>query len=198
MTSSATAPRKAALRKQLRQQRRELDESQQALVARRLAQRFLHLPAFQRSNHLALYLAQDGEIDLGPLLKICWRSGKRTYLPVIRSGAELEFSRYRPGDSLQLNRFGIPEPARSRELRDALQIDVIVAPLVAYSRRGSRLGMGGGYYDRSLHRLQKRRGKPLLLGAAHSFQEVEDIPEDHWDVRLHGVITELGYTRCSA
>ena len=196
MTTS-NARSKAALRKQLRQQRSDLPQLRQAAASRQLAQHLLHLPCFHRSRHLALYWARGGEIDLGPLLSICWRGGKSVYLPAIKKQGQMEFRRYRPGDPLQPNRFGIPEPARAAKPRDALQMDIILAPLVAYSRSGSRLGMGGGYYDRSLQRLQKRKGRPLLIGAAHSFQEIDVIPEDHWDIALHGIITELGYTRCS-
>lgn len=197
MTTSI-ARSKAALRKQLRRRRSELPARQQGAASRQLAQQVLHLSCYQRSRHLALYWARGGEINLGPLLSICWRGGKAVYLPVTKEPGQMEFHRYRRGDPLRYNRFGIPEPAGGVDVRCALQLDLIVTPLVAYSRCGSRLGMGGGYYDRALQRLQKRRGRPLLLGAAHSFQEVDAIPEDRWDIRLHGVITEQGYTRCSS
>jgi 5-formyltetrahydrofolate cyclo-ligase len=182
----------------MRKRRGELSSPQQAAAGRQMAQHLSRLPVYRRSVHVALYWAQGGEIELTSLLAICQRGGKAVYFPVIRDRGQLEFRRYRPGEPLRQNRFGIPEPTRSAEVLNALQLDLIVTPLVAYSRDGGRLGMGGGYYDRALHRAQKRRGKPLLLGAAHSFQEISTIPQDHWDVRLHGVVTERGYTPCSA
>jgi 5-formyltetrahydrofolate cyclo-ligase len=70
----------------------------------------------------------------------------------------------------------------------------VLAPLVAFDRSGNRLGMGGGYYDRSFaylrHRVHWRR--PRLIGYAYGFQEVQALERAHWDVPLSGVVTELG------
>ena len=196
MTTSDNALPKAQLRRQLRQLRRDLDAVAQLRAARQLSQLFCRLPCFRRSKHVALYWACDGEVDMLPVLHNCWRAGKAVFLPCLSGVRDLEFRRYRPGEPLHRNRFGIPEPRQRHDVRPATALDLVVMPLVAFDRRGVRLGMGGGYYDRALSRLRRRGGKPFLVGAAHSFQEVETLPGDHWDVPLHGIITERGFTRC--
>jgi 5-formyltetrahydrofolate cyclo-ligase len=109
---------------------------------------------------------------------------------------QLEFRRYRAGEQLQLNRYGIAEPSPGREVLAAPELDLIITPLVGFDRRGHRLGMGGGYYDRALRQSSNRSNKPLLIGAAHSFQELEKVPTEAWDRRLQGVVTEQAYYRC--
>ena len=193
---SATASTKVRLRQQFRQRRQALTDSQQQSAARQLCARFARLSCFRRSRTIALYCASDGEIELQGLLHAAWRAGKQTFLPVITGPGQMEFRRHRAGEQLQLNRYGIAEPQAGRALIATLALDLIITPLVAFDRRGYRLGMGGGYYDRALRQSSKRSNKPLLIGAAHSFQELEAVPTESWDRRLQGVVTEQAYYRC--
>lgn len=131
-------------------------------------------------------------MDLSPLISRLWSMGKRTYLPGLH-GQELWFLPYTRYTPLCRNRFGIPEPdapPRSRCLRQAL--DLVLMPLVAFDESGNRLGMGGGYYDRTFAYLLNRRRwrRPMLLGVAYEFQCVESLPTRHWDVPLDGVVTD--------
>lgn len=192
----SSASTKARLRQQLRQRRQALTHSQQQSAAHQLCTRFTRLTCFRRSRTIALYCARDGEIDLQRLLHAAWRAGKHTFLPVITGIGQMEFRRYRSGEQLQLNRYGIAEPRPGRELLAALELDLIITPLVGFDRRGYRLGMGGGYYDRALEQGSKRINKPLLIGAAHSCQQLEEVPTEAWDRRLQGVVTEQAYHRC--
>jgi 5-formyltetrahydrofolate cyclo-ligase len=193
---SSSASSKARLRQQLRQRRQALTHSQQQNAARQLCTRFTRLSCFRQSQYLALYCANDGEIDLQQLLHAAWRARKHTFLPVITGVGQMEFRRYRAGEKLTVNRYGIAEPRASREVIAALELDLIITPLVGFDRGGHRLGMGGGYYDRALERSSRRSNKPLLIGAAHSFQELEEVPTNSWDKRLQGVVTEQAYYRC--
>jgi 5-formyltetrahydrofolate cyclo-ligase len=112
--------------------------------------------------------------------------GKALYLPVIR-GSSLVFRRYRPGDHLHHNRYGIPEPApRQSELR-ADQLDLVLVPLVAFDPCCNRLGMGAGFYDRCFGRADAR---PRRIGLAHELQKVALVPQDPWDKPLHAVVTD--------
>ena len=103
------------------------------------------------------------------------------------------FAPYRPDSSLQLNRFNIPEPqVRPSEWRSASQLDLLLLPLVAFDAQGNRVGMGGGFYDRTLAYLQHRRHwrKPVLIGLAHEVQKTDGLTTQSWDIPLDTIITE--------
>jgi 5-formyltetrahydrofolate cyclo-ligase len=120
--------------------------------------------------------------------------GKVCYLPVITPRQSLWFAPYAEGDPLALNRFGIPEPARpGLSLVGARALDLILTPLVAFDDQGHRLGMGGGFYDRTLSFLRQRHAwhKPRLLGVAHELQRISALTAEPWDVPLDGVATDM-------
>lgn len=180
----------------MRALRRRLGAGQQRRAARRLAQWAARQPWFIQARSVALYLAADGEIDPVLLMKGALAQGKRVFLPQLRAANRLEFAEYRSGARLRRNRFGIPEPLRGRRM--ALQgLDVVLVPLVAFDRRGNRLGMGGGFYDRTFARFRQpcrsRANAPRLIGLAHRFQQVAGLDEQSWDVPLSGILTDSGW-----
>jgi len=137
----------------------------------------------------------DGEIDPRLLLKEAQRRGKATYLPVLSPWprTKMVFQRVRPGDRFKPNRFRIPEPRiNSRQQRKIWALDLILMPLVGFDDQGGRLGMGGGFYDRSLAYQARRKAwrKPLLLGLAHECQKVEKLTVASWDVPLQGTVSD--------
>ena len=177
----------------MREQRRGLSPEQQRHAARRLNAIVGSSSIFRRSLHIAFFLANDGELDPLPLLRRAWRMGKVCYLPVITPGKSLWFAPYENGDPLAPNRFGIPEPARTgTTLVSARVLDLILTPLVAFDDQGHRLGMGSGFYDRTLSFLRHRRiwRKPRLLGVAHELQHLSTLQAAPWDVPLDGVATD--------
>ncbi len=185
-----------ALRRQLRQARRLLSPSQQRLAARKLYRQLSQHPVFRRAKDIALYLPNDGEIDPRPLLQAAQRRGKRTYLPVLKAWprTRMVFQRLMPKESLRPNRFGIAEPVyRPSRQRKVWTLDLVLMPLVGFDESGGRLGMGGGFYDRSLaYRSRRKNGhKPTLLGLAHECQKVDKLPLERWDVSLHATVTDL-------
>ncbi|MBD1550152.1 5-formyltetrahydrofolate cyclo-ligase [Pseudomonas typographi] len=186
---------RAQLRRLLRQARRALGPAQQRDAAQRLYQQLAHNPVFRRARHVALYLPNDGEIDPGPLLREAQRRGKATYLPILNAWprTKMVFQRVRPGEPLRPNRFGIPEPkAAPRKQRRVWALDLVLMPLVGFDDAGGRLGMGGGFYDRSLAYLNRRKAwrKPLLLGLAHECQKVGHLQQANWDVPLAGTVSD--------
>lgn len=188
----SSAPRRA-LRNEMRARRQGLSDLEQREAAERLVRIIAHSHLFRRSRHIAFYLANDGELDPALLLRQAWAMGKRCYLPVITAEQSLLFAPYNQGDPLVLNRFGIPEPSRpGLALVRARMLDLVLAPLVAFDDHGHRLGMGGGFYDRTLSFLRHRRiwRKPHLLGIAHDWQRVAALPAEAWDVPLDGVASD--------
>lgn len=186
-----SAPDKRQLRKQLRVRRRQLPAARQRHAAALLVQTAATLPWFIRARRIAFYLAADGEIDPRPLLEHALRAGKRVFLPRLH-GAHLEFAEYTLHMPMRPNRFGIAEPIGRAPLGPA-ELDAICLPLVGFDNRGGRLGMGGGFYDRTLARRAAGTARPLLIGLAHSFQQLERVPCDPWDIPLSGVLTERGW-----
>jgi 5-formyltetrahydrofolate cyclo-ligase len=179
----------------MRQARRQLSEADRRERALALAAALKTHPAFKRSRHLAAYFAADGEMDPGPLLEHAWSMEKTVYMPVLAPCCDkrLWFAPYHPGDRLAPNRFGIPEPPHAcRKRISPLQLDLVLVPLVAFDDQGNRLGMGGGYYDRSFAFLRRRRlwRRPRLIGLAYEFQREARLQALPWDIPLNAVATE--------
>ena len=186
----SSVPDRALLRRELRQRRRDLPAATRIAAANALADRLLALPFLPSSGHVAGYWAMDGEIGLHafqlrlpPTLTYC--------LPLLHADESLRFAPWRAGAPLVTNRFGIPEPDIDPD--DALpasEMAMLVLPLVGFDARGARLGMGGGWYDRSLAFRHARAAPPWLVGAAFAVQQVDALPLEAWDVRLDAVCSE--------
>lgn len=184
-----------SIRQAMRRERRALTPQQRQAASQALARNLSTHPLFRRSRHIALYLANDGEMELEPLLLEAWRRGKQVYLPILSPGFHnrLWFAPYEPGSRMVQNCFRILEPDIPwRKARPAWALDLVMTPLVAFDEAGNRLGMGGGFYDRTLAYLERRTHwrKPHLLGVAYEFQKYPQLPHESWDVPLHGIATE--------
>jgi 5-formyltetrahydrofolate cyclo-ligase len=183
------------LRKQLRAQRRALSPDEHQQSSRRVVSCVITLDCFTNAQHIAGYFAHDGEPDLSALFEQAFALGKRVYLPVLNDEPRgpLLFAPYHTDTPLTPNRFGIPEPRVAREDGLAAQaLDLVLTPLVAFAVDGTRLGMGGGYYDRTFaFRCDPAYPpKPHLLGLAFELQKVPDLPRQPWDVPLDEIVTE--------
>ncbi|MEB0043926.1 MULTISPECIES: 5-formyltetrahydrofolate cyclo-ligase [unclassified Pseudomonas] len=197
MNEPALLPR-PQLRRMLRKARRALTPHQQRQAARGLYRQLAQHPLFRRAKHLSLYLPTDGEIDPRLLLRAAQRRGKVTYLPVLSAWprTKMVFQRISPGEQLKPNRFRILEPrANIARQRKVWTLDLVLLPLVGFDDVGGRLGMGGGFYDRSLSYLARRKNwrKPTLLGLAHECQKVERLAQASWDVPLQGTVTDRAW-----
>lgn len=202
------------LRKTLRQQRRALSKVEAQHAAQAVVRQVARQSWFLTARHVAFYQAFDGELDPQPLLALAQTLGKVIYLPVVpkRGPRYLRFVRVTPGTRWKRNRFGILEPLGGLlAQRWPWELDVVVAPLVAFNHQGHRLGMGGGYYDRSFaflsaaripraaylaagiaHRKRARsriQRRTRLIGLAYAFQQVPDWEIQRHDVRMHAVLT---------
>ena len=178
------------IRQQIRQRRRALTPEQQTQFALQAADRMMAYTPVLLAQTVAVFLSFDGELDTRPLIDQLWRAGKRVYLPVLHpfSPGNLLFLHYHPSSDLVVNRLKIREP--KLDVRDVLplsRLDVLVTPLVAFDAAGQRLGMGGGFYDRTLQNWRRHRLQPV--GYAHDCQQVDALPTEQWDIPLPAVIT---------
>lgn len=213
MTTPETSPK--TLRQQLRTRRKQLTPEQQtlhALQALTYLQDFLEnhsnqatLNPLSRPLNIALFLSQDGELKTQSAIEYLWYcSEHRVFLPVLETKPDLHmaFVEFQETTLMINNQFGIPEPQAPLDKHlTGQQMDIVLMPLVGFDLQGNRMGMGGGYYDRSFafKRLpQSSENSPLLIGWAHSCQQVSQLPNEPWDVPLDGIITEQGFKSFSA
>ncbi len=189
---------KKAIRQQYREKRLSLPAYRQQLASYSIGDKILRkVSAIKHAESIAFYIANDGEIDLFPLMLHCLKHGRRCYLPVLKGPDEkkLGFAEWAPGKIMSRNKYGIAEPlVPHHHLLTADELDLIFMPLVAFDDTGNRLGMGGGYYDRTLaefchgktHRAVR---KPFLVATGHNIQHSRQLPRDKWDVTPDITIT---------
>lgn len=181
---------RSQLRKAIRQRRNSLSVTQQRNAAIALATSLSSHSKIQLAKRIAVYLSNDGELATTAFIDWCWQQDKEVYLPVVHpfSPGNLLFLRYQADTKLVNNVFGILEPKLDVTMVCPLaELDIICTPLVAFDETGARLGMGGGFYDRSLAHWQQSKLYPL--GLAHDCQLVECIPVESWDIPLPEIIT---------
>ncbi len=188
------AQQRQSLRQKMRALRQQLTPEQQLHAARQLSQVLLSQPWFQRAQNIAVYIANDGEIDPIVVSTKAQYRGRLCLLPSLHPLKEghLCFADY--NGPRKKNKFGISEPdTKKNDLIKPNQLDIVLLPLVAFDSQGGRLGMGGGYYDRTFEFLKRGVGKkPKLIGLAHDFQRVDKLPLESWDVPLDAIVTDKG------
>lgn len=184
-------PKRQHIRQLVRERRQQLTAAQQQQAAEALVKQVLKSSEIENSQHIALYLANDGELDTYPLIQALWQLNKTVYLPVLHPfvSGYLLFVQYDSSTLLYPNKFAIPEPlAECNRLMPVTQLDIIFTPLVAFDQNGNRLGMGGGFYDRTLSQLPAA-SRCQVIGLAHACQQVDAVPTEAWDVPLQQIIT---------
>lgn len=187
------------LRRKLQQTRTQLSEANRrdaaAAVCARVAERIKEA----NGGVAAIFNSFGGELDTRPCIESFWERGITTALPVLHpfSPGHLLFLRYNADTPMKNNRFGIAEPCLNcQNVIPLSDINWLFMPLVGFDQHGNRIGMGGGYYDRTL--AQWRKGLlPTLqpIGLAYDEQQVEHIPYEPWDVPLPEVITPTKHWR---
>jgi 5-formyltetrahydrofolate cyclo-ligase len=146
-----------------------------------------HAGALPAGAVVAIYRAIGSELDADALSLTLTRDGRALCLPVVvERDAPMIFRRWTPGEPLELDEAGVPAPF---PLAGTVTPDLIITPLLAFDARGGRLGQGGGYYDRTFAALPDA----VRIGFAYAGQQVDRLPIETHDIRLHGVLTETGY-----
>lgn len=191
-----------SIRSQIRQLRNQLSsaiQSQHSRQATKHLQDFLKRNCYQMSEKspvkVAAFLSQDGELETKNVINILQQDPKfQVYLPIIEQNSNMAFGYYPTSAQLEKNRLGMMQPKENAQQPriTANELDLVLTPLVAYDSKGYRIGMGGGYYDRTFALKQKHK-PPFLIGWSHSCQQVSKIDVNPWDIPLDFLITEKGW-----
>ena len=180
---------KKRLRAAATERREVLSDDLRAKAAQAVAESGLALAPRDRAIAISAYHPVGAELDCLPLMARLAGAGHVTCLPIVAKRASpLVFRRWAPGEPLKEGLSGIPVPPREAGV---VEPDLLFVPLLAFDRRGYRLGYGGGYYDRTLTDLRSRK-QITAIGLAFAAQEVPEVPRLDYDARLDAVLTEEG------
>lgn len=177
---------KSALRDRLLRERRAIEPADHTARSGSVVSRVAALPQFAQAAHVAAYLPLLGEVDVLPVLSQAASQGKRVYLPRLLDGGRLEFAAYDAAMVVRGPR-GVMQPAPELPGVGVAEIDFMLVPGLGFDRAKYRLGLGAGYYDKTLAGQARR---PYCVGVGFDFQLVETIPADPWDIPLDAVALE--------
>lgn len=179
------------IRKRGRSARAAMPTPAREIASRIIAEKVVREPWFRVAGNVACYLSTADEVDTWQLVARAWEMKKRIFAPIAKKNGRMEFHRISAESRLEVSDFGLYEPA-SGETISVRELDIVLTPLVAFDDKRHRVGMGGGYFDRSFSFLRHREKyfHPKLIGLAFACQEVEKIPANPWDIRLFDVLTE--------
>jgi 5-formyltetrahydrofolate cyclo-ligase len=184
---------KAALRVRAHATRAELSLSERAEAAQAVMRHFFEAIPLTSTDVVAAYWRIRDELDCQPILVRLMDTNQTVVLPVVTGSEEpLDLRVWEQGASLYEAGFGTLAPS---ELAPRAEPDIVLMPLLGFDARGTRLGYGGGYYDRTLARMTKR---PRLVGLAFAAQELDAIPREEHDIPLDAIITENGVRQFGA
>lgn len=188
------ADRRTALRRRLREHRASLTDDERQAAAAAVMARLHEVPILNRAAFVAGYRATRGEVDIDATLTRLGEQGAVVTVPRV-VGERLEFIPWSRATESTIGKFGIEEPLDGASVPFERHV-VVLTPLVAFDRAGRRLGQGGGFYDRMMG--QAGASRPLMIGVAYSFQEVEQVPVEPWDQPIDAVVTPDELIDCRA
>ncbi len=185
--SPEVSDEKRRLRATLRQRRQRLGAGARRRLSVRACARARAVVG--RARRIGAYLPHGAELDPTWLMRRLERAGHVVYVPLVgrRADQVLRFTPWRA--PFLVNRYGIREPRRRHTIK-ASQLDLVIVPLVGFDESGTRLGQGGGHYDRTLAHLGRAGLRPQRIGLAFACQQVPMLPRDRHDVPLTAVVTE--------
>lgn len=161
------------------------------IANRIIAEKVMSKPWFRVAGNIACYLSTEDEVDTWQLIARAWQMKKRIFAPIVKKNRQMEFRRISAESQLEVSQFGLYEPPVGESI-PVRKLDIVLTPLVAFDGERHRIGMGGGYFDRTFSFLQHRESyfHPKLIGLAFACQKVEEIPANPWDIRLFDILTE--------
>jgi len=171
--------------------RAELTRAERDRASRIISQKVINSSWFQRSKNVACYLSTPDEVATWQIIERALRMKKRIFAPIVKKNSVMQFRELKPKSALRRNVYGLFEP-RDGEIVNANALDVVITPLVAFDHQNNRIGMGGGYFDRTFAFLKERKSffRPKLIGIAFDCQKTAEIVPNPWDIRLFSIISE--------
>lgn len=178
-------------RQKLRTQRAELSQESFNTMSSAIAYNVINSDVFKNTKRVGFYHSVRGEADPSSLKTL----DKQFFLPVLSKNLDegLVFIELNDDTKFENNKFEIPEPIYDEEkIIAGNSLDLVIVPLLGFDKEGHRLGMGGGFYDRCFAFKKMNNSKPILMGYAYDFQEIEALKPESWDVDLDMIATESG------
>jgi len=182
---------KDQIRQTLRKQRANLSPDSFNKMSSAIAKHVKSSDIFRKANKVGFYHSVRGEADPSSLQT----PDKQFFLPVLSKNLDegLVFIELNETTTFENNKFAIPEPVYDEEkIVAGNALDLVLVPLLGFDKNGHRLGMGGGFYDRCFAFKKLNNTKPVLMGYAYDFQEVDGLEPESWDVDLDMIATESG------
>ncbi len=131
------------------------------------------------------YYPYNYEVDVIEILNEFEKYNYQISLPKIKKNFQMDFFNWTSKDPLSVNKYGIPEPISNKKVYP----NILLVPLVAFDKNNNRIGYGGGFYDRYLNKIKKNK-KIITIGLAFSFQKINNIPINKYDIKLDFIVTE--------
>lgn len=181
----------ADFRKHALQARRSMSDFDRQTASDKICKRVTRSREFFAASTIGCYLPMHDEVDPSRIIERAWRANKRIFCPVMKKNGEMTYRYLGRNTTILRNSFGLWEPVDS-EIIAPRQLDIVITPLVAFDKKLHRIGMGGGYFDRSFAHLRHRNNwlSPKLIGVAFACQEITEISPNPWDIRLYAVYSE--------
>jgi len=192
MKASDISTEKQRLRRAMRLRLAQVTPSEANAAGVSIAEHLVHTDLWRLASRVALFASRADEADMSPLAERALTDAKPVLLPRILTTGTLEFASLHPHVGLLEGRFGVLEPPEDSPGLELTSDDLVLVPGLAFDRQGGRLGRGRGYYDRGLAIRRESESGPLLIGVGFAFQLVERVPMTALDVRLDGLVSELG------
>lgn len=189
----STKRTKREARKAMCTRRDQLDPDCAQAQGREILRRFVELDDYRQARCMACYVSVGREVETRDLIRMALSDGKQVGVPVTRPHGQMDFQRIGSLDALRPAPFGLLEPERDASAVIAPEaFDLVIVPGAAFDRKGNRLGLGGGYYDRFL---EQTPGKRVAL--IYGFQVVDTVPIEPHDLKVDMIVTQDEVIHCS-
>ncbi len=186
-----TDPSQADIREAYKIARAQMTFEEIQRASEKIVAKLFSSDVFSGANTIAVYIPTRSEVSTWQIIQRAWQLKMRVFAPVMQKTFTLRFRQFDDESELLKNETGLREPVDG-DIVQAASLDLVLVPLVAFDPRKNRIGMGGGYYDRTFSFLRQSDVtiKPVLAGLAFDRQRVEEIAPNPWDIPLSCIFTE--------
>ena len=197
MVSSQTSSERSqsTIRTACKKDRARISPQERQQASEEIAKKIVSSELFSTAANIAIYIPMKSEVDTWTLIERAWQLKKRIFAPITQKTSTLQFRQFDADSKFSTDNLGLSEPVAG-DFIAAEKLDLVFTPVVAFDSQNNRIGMGGGYYDRTFSFLKKNSDidKPVLVGIAFERQRVEKIAPNPWDIRLFSIFTEFDGT----